>query len=229
MNKSLFLILLSLSVLPNGIAQACDLTPINDDNALVGDRMYSISDNSYLEAANYIGHSLAVLDKEGTETHRLSPMLLTTQRGKVIAQYKVEDLTLKSSNQVTVSKKGGTTCGWKDGKPTVETKIPKELWNGDVEVLSLSFEKDTKRIILEVKETCDRGDYTLDFLDSTKEKSKDQLYFKVSRTPIAPGICKPEFSETVRIVAGLPPEVLKPKTTMVVIGSSSTSGSTVID
>ncbi len=229
MNKSALLILISFISLAAGIAKACDVTPINDDNVLVGDRMYSISDNTYLEASNYINHSLSVLDKEGKETHRLSPMLLTAQRGKVIAEYKIEDLTLKSSNQVTVSKKGGTTCGWKDGKVIVENKLPKNLWKGDVEVMSLSFVKETKKIILEVKETCDRGEYSIDFLDSTKEKSKDQLYFKVSRTPIAPGICKPEFSETVRIVAGLPLEVLKPKTTMVVIGATGTSSTAVIE
>lgn len=229
MSNIWLLTILCFVAMAGGVANACDVTPINDDNVLVGDRMYSISDNSFLEASSYINHSLSVLNKDGKETHRLSPLLLTTQRGKVIVEYKIEDLTLKSITSVTVSKSGGTRCTWKEGKATVENHLPKELWSGDVEVLALTYDKASNKIILEVKETCDRGDYSIVFLDTKKENSKNQLYFKVVRTPIAPGICKPDFSETVRIVAGLPIEALKTKTTMTIIGAAGTSASTFID
>lgn len=212
--------LLSLSVL------SCDSFVLNDDNVLVGDRLYSISEDKYFEISDSVGHHLILLTKEGRESHILSPKSISGENGKVTVRLDIEDLAIHSTTPQTSTKKGGTTCWWKNNQVQVEEKLPQALWNSANEVLSVEVDSNTNKLVIEFRETCELARYSLKFLDTTKVKGKEKFYFSIARDANAPGICSEDFSQTVRLVADIPYEISKNKAGLVIVGAKNSMAET---
>jgi hypothetical protein len=213
-------------------AGACDFSIINNDSVIVGDRLYSVGDRSFLEISDLLGHKVAALDKDGKQTHTLEIIDLGYEKGQIVANYRIEEQASKTATLIKLSRKGNTQCSWEEQRPVVGSRLAKPtLLQSDLEIVTLDFNAQVKQLSIQVTETCGQGQYELALIDGKDEGKNQQLFYKLNRTFLNPLGCGPDHTLIFRVTSPLPKELtkIKTKTTLTLVGAANSSKSVVID
>lgn len=226
MIKGLVSIIITLISMYSFHTIACDVEYLNEDSVLIGDRMFSISENLFIEPSSALDHTIAAYNKANILTHYLTPLTIKSSKGRVEVRYKLEDQILKDIRWVTLGKKIGTTCTWKEGKVFIENKITKENWNGDVEVLSAKFNKTISNLEIIILEKCDMANYELTYLDESNGGKQREFYFRLTRnSSSSSSICTSDYSQKIRILSPLEKSIINSYGKVTVVGSNSSIAS----